>query len=248
VAAAKGAFQAGNASFNEADYDRAITYWEDAYRRDCTAHLLLLNLARAYELNGARERAVTSLETYLVRNPGSSDEAQIKRRIEKLREQIDEEAAARTGTVPAASPTQPAGPAQPTPETAALEPLPPPDTGSSRRSIVPLIVAGAGGVIMVTGVVISIVANGDVNDFEKLCPNRTCPEGQESVADEANAADTRRTVGAVVTGVGVAAIAGGLIWYFVQTPSGSTSAKTAPPRFEPRVDRGFAGLSLSGAF
>ena len=38
VAAAKGAFQAGNASFNEADYARAIDYWEDAYRRDCTAN------------------------------------------------------------------------------------------------------------------------------------------------------------------------------------------------------------------
>src|SRR5688572_7462764 len=49
IAAAKGAFQAGQASFNEADYERAITYWEDAYRRDCTAHALLLNLARAYE-------------------------------------------------------------------------------------------------------------------------------------------------------------------------------------------------------
>ncbi len=36
TAAAKGAYQAGNASFDEADYPRAITYWEDAYRRDCT--------------------------------------------------------------------------------------------------------------------------------------------------------------------------------------------------------------------
>src|SRR3972149_3238348 len=58
VSAAKGAFQAGQASFNEADYTRAITYWEDAYRRDCTAHALLLNLARAYELNGQKHHAV----------------------------------------------------------------------------------------------------------------------------------------------------------------------------------------------
>ncbi|HEX3595043.1 MAG TPA: hypothetical protein VHU80_08080, partial [Polyangiaceae bacterium] len=58
VSAAKGAFDAGNGSFNEADYDRAITYWEDAYRRDCTAHPLLLNLARAYELNGQKQHAV----------------------------------------------------------------------------------------------------------------------------------------------------------------------------------------------
>ena len=51
VAAAQGAFQAGKVSFDEADYQRAINYWEDAFRRDCTATALLLNLARAYELN-----------------------------------------------------------------------------------------------------------------------------------------------------------------------------------------------------
>ena len=65
LTAAKGAFQAGNASFDEADYPRAIVYWEDAYRRDCTAHALLLNLARAYELNGNKPQAVVALQTYI---------------------------------------------------------------------------------------------------------------------------------------------------------------------------------------
>src|SRR5882724_6811775 len=93
VSSAKGAFDAGNGSFNEADYDRAITYWEDAYRRDCTAHPLLLNLARAYELNGLKQHAVTALQTFLARVPNSSEENQIKRRIDKLQEQIQSEAA-----------------------------------------------------------------------------------------------------------------------------------------------------------
>ena len=84
TAAAKGAYQAGNASFDEADYPRAITYWEDAYRRDCTANLLLKNLARAYELYGQKRQAVVALETYLVREPSSSDKDQIQRRIEVL--------------------------------------------------------------------------------------------------------------------------------------------------------------------
>ena len=63
VTAAKGAFQAGNVSFNEADYDRAILYWEDAYRRDCTATLLLQHLGRAYEGLGNLEQAVIALRT-----------------------------------------------------------------------------------------------------------------------------------------------------------------------------------------
>src|SRR5450432_1648260 len=88
TAAAKGAYQAGNASFDEADYPRAITYWEDAYRRDCTANLLLKNLARAYELYGQKRQAVVALETYLVREPTTGDKEQIQRRIEVLKKQI----------------------------------------------------------------------------------------------------------------------------------------------------------------
>src|SRR5690349_1430760 len=76
LTAAKAAFQAGNVSFNEADYPRAILYWEDAFRRDCTAHPLLLNLARAYELNGRRRDAVVSLATFLEREPNSTERAQ----------------------------------------------------------------------------------------------------------------------------------------------------------------------------
>src|SRR3954452_14522316 len=86
--AAQGAFAAGQGSFNEADYATAITYWRDAYRRDCTAHALLLNLARAYELKSDRAEAVNALETYLQRKPEAPDADQIRRRIENLKSQM----------------------------------------------------------------------------------------------------------------------------------------------------------------
>src|SRR4051812_3865249 len=135
TAAAKGAYQAGNASFDEADYPRAITYWEDAYRRDCTANLLLKNLARAYELYGQKRQAIVALETFLVREPNTGDKEQIQRRIEVLKKQIEAEKA-----VPvAAAPAQPA-PVSATPTTG--EPAPE-SKAQGNRSIVPLIVAGA---------------------------------------------------------------------------------------------------------
>src|SRR5687767_7015876 len=115
VAAAKGAFQAGNASFNEADYARAIDYWEDAYRRDCTANPLLLNLARAYELAGRKRQAVVSLETFLAREPSSGEKDQINRRVEVLKKKIVEEDAA--AAVAAPPPTTQAA-SQPQPVTA----------------------------------------------------------------------------------------------------------------------------------
>src|SRR4051794_37661294 len=144
TAAAKGAYQAGNASFDEADYPRAITYWEDAYRRDCTANLLLKNLARAYELYGQKRQAVVALETFLVREPNTADKEQIQRRIEVLKKQI---AAEKSASVAATAPPPAAAPPQ--------TPPPPPteanDSSQGKRSIVPLIVAGAGGVVLIVG-------------------------------------------------------------------------------------------------
>src|SRR4051794_17241671 len=149
TAAAKGAYQAGNASFDEADYPRAITYWEDAYRRDCTANLLLKNLARAYELYGQKRQAVVALETFLVREPTSADKEQIQRRIEVLKKQIAAEKAAPapagTAVTPATAPPATTGPAQPEPE---------PVASTGKRSVVPLVVAGAGAAITVVGVIV----------------------------------------------------------------------------------------------
>src|SRR5882724_8428311 len=101
--AAQGAFAAGQGSFNEADYATAITYWRDAYRRDCTAHALLLNLARAYELKGERAEAVNALETYLQRKPDDPTAEQIQRRIKTLKDAMKDQAPA-----PIAAPPQPA--------------------------------------------------------------------------------------------------------------------------------------------
>src|SRR5271170_8049952 len=71
--AAHGAYMAGKGSFDEADYTTAISYFKDAYRRDCTKHELLEIIARAYELQGNRREAVHALETYLDRVPTASD-------------------------------------------------------------------------------------------------------------------------------------------------------------------------------
>jgi len=247
TAAAKGAYQAGNASFDEADYPRAITYWEDAYRRDCTANLLLKNLARAYELYGQRRQAVVALETFLVREPASPDKEQIQRRIEVLKKQI---AAEKPAPVAAAAP--------PPPTTTAAATQPPPDSsahGSGKRSVVPLIVAGAGGVTMIVGLVVYAKAAKDVKHYESLCPPGSdgtpyCGAGADAIAtmEAGNKARTRKIVGGVVTGVGAAALAGGLVWYFLQPHGRATTGTLQKPLVRPDVSPGFAGIALSGAF
>jgi tetratricopeptide (TPR) repeat protein len=243
TAAAKGAYQAGNASFDEADYPRAITYWEDAYRRDCTANLLLKNLARAYELYGQKRQAVVALETFLVREPNTADKEQIQRRIEVLKKQI---AAEKSASVAATAPPPAAAPPQ--------TPPPPPteanDSSQGKRSIVPLIVAGAGGVVLIVGAGVYGKAAKDLTHYEDLCPNRDCGNSAGAAANKeaGNEARTRKIWGGVVTGVGAATLAGGLIWYFVQPRRTASSASLQKPLVSPAVAPGFAGIALSGAF
>jgi tetratricopeptide (TPR) repeat protein len=248
TAAAKGAYQAGNASFDEADYPRAITYWEDAYRRDCTANLLLKNLARAYELYGQKRQAVVALETFLVREPGSGDKEQIQRRIEVLKKQIAAEKSA-----PAVTPNaQTTGPVTPVNEPA--QPVEQPTGHTGKRPILPLFVVGGGAVLTVVGLVVYSKAAKDVDNYKALCAfsdadgQYHCGSGNDEVANQANAAQNRKVVGGVVAGVGVAAIAGGLIWYFVQPRSAETVGTLLKPRVSPALTPGYAGLALSGAF
>ncbi|MES1172980.1 MAG: hypothetical protein ABUL62_01535 [Myxococcales bacterium] len=245
TAAAKGAYQAGNASFDEADYPRAITYWEDAYRRDCTANLLLKNLARAYELYGQKRQAVVALETFLVREPSSGDKEQIQRRIEVLKKQIASEKAAPVAP-PVTTGTTPPPPTNGT----ATEPQPSTEAQTGKRSAVPLIVAGGGGVVLLVGLGIYVPAHKDVNDSEAKCPNRVCPAGPTQADDIKKGEDARKkaTTGAIVMGVGAVAAAGGLVWYFAQPKKSTNTGTLLRPDVTPTVSPGFAGLALSGAF
>jgi hypothetical protein len=250
TAAAKGAYQAGNASFDEADYPRALTYWEDAYRRDCTANLLLKNLARAYELYGQKRQAVVALETFLVREPNSPDKEQIQRRIEVLKKQIAAEKA------PPVAPAAP--PPVVVPKVSAPAAPPAPEAHPGKRPIWPIFVASGGGVALIVGLGVFGAAAKDVKDFEKKCPNRVCPErtaasppgtpSQAQLIDQGNSARGRETTGGVIAGVGAVALTGGLIWYFAEPREAAATGTLLRPRVTPTVTPGFAGLALSGAF
>jgi hypothetical protein len=237
VSGAKAAFQAGTVSFNEADYPRAILYWEDAFRRDCSATTLLFNLARAYELNGQKRQALVALETYLEREPNSSERPQIVRRIEVLKKSIESEPPPQAAAAPSAS--------APPPQTtnAPAEPLPPPAKVQG-RPILPLIVAGVGGAVFIVGGLSWLSATGEVQDFAKQCDNPDersgCPK--ETIQPAEDARKRQQTAG-VVTLIGLPVMVGGLIWYFATPVPSAASTKVTPA-----VGQNFVGLSVDGTF
>jgi len=260
IAAAKGAFQAGQASFNEADYDRAITYWEDAYRRDCTAHALLLNLARAYELKGDKPQAVEALQTFLARKPESPQKDQIARRIEVLNQQIAAEATATAAAPPPEEakpePEKPAEPAKSAPPPQAEEPAKPAE--SKNHWVGPVIVGGVGLAATVTGVVLHSMGSSDEQDAEDACPTRQkCDPGVEEMG---NSGIQKQKIGVgLIIGGGVA-MAGGVAWYFLTKPGpttaapmdGAARARGNVPKSRwvvvPEAGQGYAGLAAAGTF
>jgi tetratricopeptide (TPR) repeat protein len=257
--AAQGAFAAGQGSFNEADYPTAITYWRDAYRRDCSAHALLLNLARAFELKGDRSEAVNALETYLQRKPDAADADQIRRRIENLKSQIT---AAEKPVAPAAPPAAAAAAAPTAPSPSAPLPVaaPPPtdtaETGRS-RSPLPLFVAGGGGVLAIVGAVVFVGGVKKVQDAEADCPTHTCPHDTPpdiaaAAIEKGNAGRQEQLIGGVLLGAGIAAAGGGVLWYLLSSPSSDAPAKATSPLRRavatPAIGPGYAGISLGGAF
>jgi tetratricopeptide (TPR) repeat protein len=244
VAAAKGAFQAGNASFNEADYARALDYWEDAYRRDCTANPLLLNLARAYELAGRKRQAVVALETFVAREPNSGEKDQINRRVEVLKKKISEEDAAAAAAPPTSTGATP-------PAAGATPPPPPAPVQHAKASPWPWVTMGVGAVVVVVGAIGVSSAQKKIDAADAKCPNRRCAMGDTQSISDGNVARKDLTRSVVITTVGGAAIVGGAIWWFLDkkaTDRANANGTLARPLVAPLVGPQLAGLSLSGAF
>jgi tetratricopeptide (TPR) repeat protein len=266
IEGAMGAFKAGKARYDEGNRERAILYWEDAYRMDCTAHDLLINLATAYELQGNKEQALVALQTYLSRVPDSKKREQVTRRIELLESRLDAEKkrAAEAATAPPAQHASAQAAAPSTPSAARTQPRARKDEGAAsqptsgaKRPLLPLIVAGAGAAVAVVGAGMLVVASLDVSKYRDLCPGKdaVCPD--DETKNSANAAADRQTISAWVTVGGLAVAAGGLAWYFLSKPEQKTEAslpRDRAPRMAPpvaariRLGHGYAGLSLSGAF
>jgi len=246
--AAHGAYLAGKGSFDEADYTTAVTYFKDAYRRDCTKPELLLALARAYELKGDRAEAVNALETYLRRVPGPGSEA-VQRRVAALKAQMA------TAGAPSPSPTAASSGA------AATDPASPNDRKRRSHSVYPWIVAGSGVVLAGVGLSLLVIGAGQVSQSKEDataagCSGTRCPAGVDTkpFQDKNDSGAAKRTAGIALVSVGAAAIAGGVVWYFVE-PSLSRTRKLSAPaspkaswRAQPDVGPGYAGLSLGGAF
>jgi hypothetical protein len=259
-------FLSGKGFLDEANYDKAISYFKDAYSIDCSVHGILPIIATAYERKGDKAEAIRALEEYVKRAPNASDREIIERRMKNLRDQLAQEhptATAPTATTTSTVAAVPTGTGTPaaTVEPTATAPTSTVTSSGPQHGVLPWVVVGIGGAMAITGGILFGIGASDVSSAEKFCPvHENCPAGTPaSAVDQGNKGRGEETAGIVVGAIGIAGVAGGLVWHFMepQAGAGATGRAAAPgaagasigqAHLQPVVAPGFAGLSVGGAF
>jgi hypothetical protein len=251
-------FLSGKGFLDESNYDKAISYFKDAYSIDCSVHGILPIIATAYERKGDKAEAIHALGEYILRVPNTPDREVIERRIRNLREQLAQErptaTAVTTGpngtttAVPTATTTVPTGDtgstATATPPTSSTGSPPPPAAGE--HSVAPWALVGGGGALVVTGAVLLVVGSGKVSSANNACPTHAqCPQ---SVADDGNAGRLMETIGIIGGIAGIVGVGAGLVWHFTEGGPAQTASTSRGTYVTPVVTPGFAGMSLGGSF
>jgi hypothetical protein len=239
-------FLSGKQYLDESNYDKAISYFNDAYQIDCSVHGILPIIATACERRGDKPEAVRALEEYSRRAPNAADHEVIERRIKNLKDQIAREqpppppsATATPTPIPASSAPPEATVAPAAVSVAEPPPAPPP---SKSPGAAPWILVGVGGAAVVTGVVLLGIGAKHVSTADGECPDRKCPSSSSSAVDLGNGGRTLEGVGGVLGGVGIAAAAAGLIWHFTAPSTPTQGGARVDPVFAP----GYAGVTVGG--
>ena len=254
-------FLSGKQFLEESNYDKAISYFKDAYSIDCSRHAMLPIIATAYERKGDKAEAVRALEEYLKRAPAAADHDVIERRIRNLRDQLAHEQAppppspssSAAASAPILAPPSAVTADSTTPTVNPPLPNPPPASPPPvEHAIGPWVVTGVGVAGTLAGVILVGVGAGDVSNAEKTCPGRVCPPGAQatSAQDQGNKGRGLENAGGIVIGGGVAVVAAGLLWHFLEKPADrSTGAAPGPAAaLSPLVGPAFAGVSVGGRF
>ncbi len=206
---ARAAFEAGRTAYEAGEFEVALEHFREAHRLTGSPEILY-NIATCADRLRRDEVALEAYRGYLAQSQSTPDRAQVQSRVRVLEEQIAraeserlarerreaEQAALREQL--AARPDSPASP-----------PPPPRDPGPG-----PWIVLAGGGAAAIAGVALVVVAELDAACVRAPagCARDPSAPAWSDVADRYERIPTFQTIGAVLLGVGVAAMVAGLVW------------------------------------
>jgi tetratricopeptide (TPR) repeat protein len=213
-------FQLGRAQYENGAFRDAAASFERAYelsKRD----VLWYNLYLAYRDAGDSVKAATALRNYLTRVEEVENRAQLEARLESL-DRIVAEAQERAQREQARAASEVATSEQPEtqpgqPEATRAAPEAPREAAGP--SIVPYVVMGAGGAMVIAGVVTGVMASAKHSELEEQCRDRRCDPSLQGLADEGQTLALTADI-LLFGGIAVAAT-GGVLWWLDRAESSS---------------------------
>jgi tetratricopeptide (TPR) repeat protein len=206
-------YNQGKISYDVGEFDAAIAAWKEGYKLS-SEPIFLYNIAQAYRHAGNINQALFFYRSYLRNAPDAANRKIAEDRIDELERLQAQEPKDPGRETPAKDPTPPDRPtvvAPPGP------PPPPPPPGRGKR-LAGLATAGAGVALVGLGSFFLLDASSRGGELEAAA-DRHDP-WTAATAAELDAVNSRRTLGTVVTVVGVAAVAGGGVLYYLGRKAG----------------------------
>jgi tetratricopeptide (TPR) repeat protein len=221
-------FEAGRAAYADGRFEDALVHFQTAYSRTESPEILY-NIATVADRLRRDQLALESYERFLQERPDTADRENIEGRIRVLRE-----ATGAPAPVPQPEP-EPESEPEPEPEPEAEpEPEPESDEGGGGR-IFTWVALGTAAVSAGLTTAFWVVAQNEYDALDGTCAP-TCTEDQTSKGE------TFQTLGNVFFGVGLAALAAGVVLFFVE--GGSEDEESPSVAVGPAP----GGVVVTGAF
>ena len=218
-------FQLGRAQYQGGQFSEAASSFEQAYALS-KREVLWYNIYLAHRDAGANKQAAIALRNYLERVPELENRAQLEARLESLdrivaeEKQREREAAERDA---AQQEQQAAADAHAQQEATAAVTAAEQDTSvkpPASRSIVPYVLMGMGGAMVIGGAVTGAMASSKHSELEEKCGDGPC---DASLKDLASEGETLALTADVLLFGGLAAAVTGGVWWFLDAPDDAPS-------------------------
>ena len=214
-------FSLGRTQYDAGAFSDAASSFEQAYALS-KREVLWYNIYLAHRDAGNNEQAAIALRNYLERVPELENRSQLEARLQSLERIVTEEKQRERDAADRAvadQQRQAAADVQAQQDTSAAVTAAEHDPGEKpepSRSIVPYVLMGMGGAMVVGGAVTGAMASSKHSELEEKCGKGPCDASLKGLADEGK---TLALTADILLFGGIAAAVGGGVWWLLDSSS-----------------------------
>lgn len=233
-AKAKAAYEKGLGHYNLGEFDQAIEAFREAYALS-SAPGLLFNIAQSHRLKKDYEQASYFYRTYLRLKPDAANRADVEARLEEMDKLIEEQKKIQKGP-PTGTVTPEGNATQEKPTTVNVNVNPgvtgtsgPTDTGIGAQTLMTagIATAGAGGALLITGLIFGKLASNAEQELNDL--NANMGTWDQSAQDTYDAGKRNNLIAMITYIAGGAALATGGTLYVLGMMKKSKATVSVSP-------------------